>query len=682
MSEQFASDQIFLPLDGISDSEVTLGKNLGPQTINFIPDDEGYLVNYPGRKDYFQRGDVPAYKGTPPGTNGVFSRVHVYRDAFGKTHIIYVRGMSLCVIEGNGFRILHTFVGESINGTAWPHIFTHKDRLIVCNLGDPVLTWDGYQDVVPLGVTEIPAPPTVVVHEDPFLRENDVGVLAQYGLPDILRPDGFWSCVGMWPPGKEPQNYLGNQLVETTEIPGFYRWVIVFGDRYGNRSVASCPSPVMFIQKDEKGPSIDALSDTRDIKHWGLVEWTPPVDNPHIRFVEVYRTLNLHDLKGNDPDVYYREFIQTNIVGHRYTSGPRSDGDISNDLMLDEEAGPPKSTNLGCSWGARIVLRDPENQEVTYFSDEALSGMFRLSTNFYRSRDKVEAYVPAGDRILIITNTTCEVLYQDNDGNIKLLEIYENKGSYYGGTFATFRDQVFGFFNDGFFMFDGSTFTKVPTPYFLIPEHIDRHHNLQRAVIKGDWYFLVVRKDAESVNNNVMMINHLPTQRWYIVEESVNDIAVADEFILGADNSVYVLFNGNTYAESIIHLHGVVGESILEQKTLTNVGLIMDPQSMAAVDLTIYSDDQYDISEGEGISYPSERKIMKDDKPKPYWNRPNTEYGVKWISPNETLVRLKMDKTVPGYKHSVEIKFAAGLPQRVRAAILTMSSGSGDADQR
>ncbi len=440
----------------------------------------------------------------------------------------------------------------------------------------------------------------------------------------------------------------------------------------------------MFVPKDEASDAIDVGSDTKDIKHWALVEWTPPVDNTHIAFVEVYRSMNLHTLKGNDPDVFYREHIQTNTVGHRLTSGPRSDGDISNDLLWDPTTGPPKTTDLGCSWGPRVVLRDPENQEITYFSEEVTFGTFHQTRDFYKARDKVEAYVPAGDRILIITNTTCEVLYQDNDGGIKLLEIYENKGSYYGGTFSTFGDKVFGFFNDGFFMFDGATFTKIPTPYFLMPEHIDRYHRLQQAVVKGDWYFLVVRKDAESTKNNVMLLNHLPTQRWYIVEETVNDVAVADEFILGVDDSIYVLFNGDTYPQSVIHLHGIVGESVLQQRTLSNVGLVIDPQSMAQIDLTLYSDSQYDQSEGSGISYPAERKVNKYDKPLPYWNRPNTVYAGdhSWVSPDETLIQLETDKNIPGYKHSVEIQFAAGLPQRVRAAILTFSDGYGDSDKR
>lgn len=672
---------ILVPLEGLSDQVITDGKHLGEETLNFYPDGEGYLVNYPGRSDRFRRPppELPATVGTPPAKSGTYTRIHIYRDALGEEHIVFVKDTDLCVVEGNGFRVLYSFVGSTVDGVCWPTIFTHENSLIILNQGDYPLRWNGFEDVVPLGIHEILPPPEITVHEDPLIRTFNGA-----GWPWMPDPDaeyGWWSLPGVWPPGEPPDNNLGNQEdADSDPIPGFYAWWAVPFDDFGNRGVPSPVSEVAFVGIDQESSNVNA--GFPDIKHWATVKWTNPKTDWHIAGVEVYRSLNLHNTTGNTIDVAYRDWIQNNIVGSRYTAR-RSDGDIANDLLLDRNILPPKSTNLGASFGQRIVLRDPDQRNISWFSDEVFTGQYRTS-NQYLSKDDVEAYVPIGDRLMIVTHSTCEILYYDNSGNVRYLETYDNKGSYYGRTFATFGNVAFGFFHDGFFMFDGAKFAKVPTPYYIEPNFIDRYHEVQKAVIQGDWYRLAIRKDAQDVDNNVIIMCHLPTQRWFIVEETANDLVVYNEYILGVDDSIYYLYNGNTYAESVLHLEGILpqGKSINDHRVLTQLSLLVDPQSNANIAIEVAGNDRWDTVDGSGISYP--RVNLYGEGVKNHYNKSGLtwEDNPSWISPNDVWLLMSLNDTKSGFKHSIEMTFDAGLPQRVKGLQLAFSGGEDDADKK
>ena len=185
---EIIKQKILVPLDGLSQEAETDGTTLGEETFNFFPDGEGYLVNYPGKTPYFREVQAPedtsdsgvfglgSISGTigsaqnvyttPP--SGKFTRIEIYRDSSGQQHIVFVVDNKLCVVEGNGYREIYTFSGITHDDASYPNIFVHQNKLIIANLGDPMLLWDGFQDVVPLGVTEIPDPPSTSVGLAPW----------------------------------------------------------------------------------------------------------------------------------------------------------------------------------------------------------------------------------------------------------------------------------------------------------------------------------------------------------------------------------------------------------------------------------------------------------------------------------------------------------------------------------
>ena len=687
------SEKINLPLDGLSSSAETDGSKLGEETINFYPDGEGYLINYPGRRDYFYR-DIEDPSpidpvGTPPVTTSDITRIKVYRDGVGQVHIIFVQDGILRVVEGNGYRDLYTFVGRAPDSKYYPDLFVHENRLIIANLGDPLMQWDGFRSVIPVGITEVPDPPYVEVGHDPWIDTFQPTGWSGGVYDPNLEQDGYWGNTLYWWPGRPPiylpgatytNHTLDDDYTRTENYrPTMYRFCIAFFDTDGNFSRPSVGSNVCFVPINTVGEvtaSLHQKIENRDVKNWMRVRWRPPLNNEHINGVVVYRTLDIHEDTGNDDETYFTDWIQLDTVRCRHTS-ISSDSTISGRDLLDSSIRGPMSTDLGASWGPRLVIRDPENQETLLYSDITKWGQFRV-TNIYKAKDKIEAILPLGDRLLIITHSTSEVLYYDQEGNVRYLETYENKGSYYGKSFSVQGNVALGLFNDGFFIFDGKQFNEFETPYFIRDMYIDRFANVQRSVIQGEWYFFSCRKDFISEKNNTILMCHIPTKRWFRVLEQVYDLEVYGEHVIGVDDSIYFLYRGSAYKEATIHIRGILTSSVGREGVLDGISLLIDPQSKGDVSLKVYGGDEWrDSYKGEAISYPSVTTMNKSVM-LPHFNDNKTtwEESAEWTSPNDYWIRAELKGTPVGFRHHTKLTFESGKPQRVKAISFEYSTES------
>lgn len=737
---ELTKHNIFVPLDGLSQEHESDGTRLGEHTVNFFPDGEGYLVNYPGKVKYFKFvpddpepidpqdpgiNDLSSTPGAGPGITvytkppeGKFTRIKLYRDSSKQAHIVFVVDNKLCVVEGNGYRVLYTFVGVQRDGGSYPEIFTHQNYLVVANLGDPVLMWDGFQDAVPLGVTEVPDPPTVSVGLTPWYtnlgeRKNEDGRSVHIrggftgkGDPSLAGGDfsryGYWGNPGVWYSGPidyEPGGHYIGMGVEIDDkydpskwADTYWSWKVQYYDRYGNKGPPSAASAIVQIPKNKAFMVYPAWPETTtfatvpltdwDGKHWATVYWRPPKHDWHIQGVILYKTLDLSEYKANSPDVYYFEYSQDNVNCTRHTS-IAGDSTLTDGTVMGQNVGGPPSTDLAASWGTRIIMRDPIHKERMLYSDATQMGQFRPS-HVYKARDTIEALLPLGDRLLIVTQSTSEILYYNRDGNIAHLETHENKGSYYGRSFAVFGDQAFGLFNDGFFLFNGQSFAQTKSPYFLQKDYIDRWHDVQNSVVQGEWYFLSIRKEMMSDENNFILMCHLPTSRWFQVEESVRDMEVSGEYILGVSDSIYFLYRGAEYPKSSVHLRGVLNKDlgILRESTLSALALFIDPASKKKVTVEITGHNEFEKKTGSGISYPSKSTVRKQTEYYPSWNDGKSQWGENnWVAPNDFHVELQLDNNITAYKHDVKLEFAAGNPQRIKAITAEYSVGSNVADK-
>jgi len=691
MARELVSEKVTIPLDGLSSAAESDGSKLAEDTLNFYPDGEGYLINYPGRRDYFFRDiDDPSPTdpvGTPPSTDKDITRIKIFRDGVGQTHIVFVQAGVLRVVEGNGYRDLYTFSGKSPDGKYYPSLITHEGRLIIANLGDPLMQWDGFRSVVPVGVTETPDPPYVEVGHDPYI--DSFPVLSSFVAGDEYKPnqeqDGYWSNTFYWWPGVPPPYVPGANFVDLFSDadasrfenyrPTQYRFCLAFFDKDGNFSRPSAGSNICFVPRNVKGEVVDqtgsdatkAKVEHYDVKHWMRVRWRPPMNNSHINGVVVYRTLDVNPETGNNPETYFTDWIQLDTVRCRHTS-ISSDAVLSGRDLMDSTVTGPPSTDLAASWGPRLVVRDPNSQESLMYSDITKWGQFRV-TNIYKARDKIEAILPIGDRLLIVTHSTSEVLYYDQEGNVRYLETYENKGSYYGRSFSVQGNIAIGLFNDGFFVFDGKEFTEFETPYYIRDRYIDRFADVQRSVVQGEWYFFSCRKDFTSTKNNQILMCHIPTRRWFKISEQVYDLEVYGEHILGVDDSIYFLYRGDSYDESTIHIKGMLTSNVGREGVLDGISILMDPQSRGDVTLKIYGGDEWrDSYKGSAVSYPAVTTMNKSVM-LPYFNDDKTTWEdlPAWTSPNDYWIRTELKGTPVGFRHHSKLTFESGKPQRIKA---------------
>ena len=725
---QLVKQNILVPLDGLSQEAETDGTVLGEDTYNFFPDGEGYLVNYPGKTSYFRPASTIAKAASPTEVSGTtgsaqliftdppdsklgdFTRVKIYRDQSGQNHIVFVVGDKLCIVEGNGYRVIYTFSGVQYDNASYPTLFMHNNFLVIANLGDPVLIWDGSRDVVPLGVNEIPDPPVASVSRAPWytnLGNNELGgpqftnIDRNHGLRggDFSRY-GYWGNPGIWYSG--PLNYepggtyhglfsSGDYHDQRNWNDTYWKWKVRYFDRYGNLGPASAATPPHLIPKNvalfvwpgfpEKSSDEKVSLSDFDGKSCATVYWRPPKNDWHIAGAVLYKTLDLHQDKANSENVYYKEYTQDNVNCCRHTSMAGDTSLAAAGLMDQDVAGPP-STDLAASWGSRIIMRDPLHKEKMLYSDSGQMGQFRPS-NVYKAKDAIEALLPLGDRLLIVTHSTSEILYYNRNGQIQHLETFENKGSYYGRSFATFGDQAFGLFNDGVFLFNGQQFKQTKSPYFLKKDYIDRWHNVQNSVVQGEWYFLSIRKEMVDLENNHILMCHLPTSRWFQVKESVHDMEVSGDYIVGVSDDIYFLFRGNDYAESKLHIRGLLNRSggVLKESTLSSLSMFLEPASKNDVSVTVSGSNEFDTKTGSAVSYPAKSTVTKDVKYYPYYNDGETDWdSSEWVSPNDFHTEVDLDSNVTAYKH--DIKFTFNGPQRIKAIGIEYGIGLDIADKK
>lgn len=668
--------ELLLPLaPGLGDQEESSFAQLGDGTVNFYPDGEGYIVNYPGKTDIFKRPQQPpSYLGTPPPLGTSITRVLAFRDVRRKEHVVFVRGAELCVVYGNSYRVIYTFGGQDFeNGKFFPTLFVHEAKLIIANLGDPVLLWDGIKEVHPLGVQETPLPPQPRTGKAPWTESYADGTDKAYGP---------WAYRVFWWPGAHPVNGPGQNLGAdaVTKVHTLTELVVQFFDEYGNHGPPSPPSNTIDVKPDTliSAPSSgnEIYTDTPEYNspEFLVFDYYPPQVESHIVGVRVGRTLNLNlDGGAGARGVYFTEVVVPDTTTGRGVC-LLTDGQLANSTPIDLLTRGPTQAAIGCSWNRRVLLAGHEDPYVVSISDLGLFGQFRTT---YRAADHVKAIVPMGDRVVVVTRSTVETLY-DNNGATAILEQNRAYGSIYGRSFVEVGNTVFGLWNHGFGFYDGTKLTLVPAPYFLQDVYVDARSYVYAAVKNGDWYYLSVRKDLVTTGQNYLLLFHLVTHQWYLLNESVYDVAVWQGAVLGCNDSLYQLFRG-TAAMATLVVKGLVpaGRNMLNQRSLTSFRLLLEPSSVATLELEIDGDltsEQGTTTQRPFHSLPSRSAGERQEHPLPYWST-DFQYAETpaWVAPRDVWVSGVYNLMVVGYSHSMKLKAPAGHPLRLKALGLTFS---------
>ena len=651
-------DKVLLFLEGLTELQQAKPILLGPETINFYPTTDGYLQNYPGKEDYFDRdkGDSGLTDGwgTPPLLTVSWSKIFSFFDYLHVEHLVAVGDNKLYEIIGNGVVELYEFKGRQVNGICFPTMFVHESKLIILNEGDEPLLWDGVDGVTPLGVSEIPPAPIIVSVYNPMTKTIPA--------PDPYTAGNIWYH---WRDGYLNGAGTEREDAAATLIWGVYKVVAQFVDKYGNHGKASPPSPSVGTQPKHATDDWDSIS--------AQMIWEPPSKNEHIHYVRTGRTLTLNDDDAaplGDASIFFTEYLVEGTTLHRRWLRIK-DSALASRTLIDMDVHGPPSAVFGFSFANRIWLY---SEGVWQYSDLVLFGQFRASQQVVPLTESVVG-LPAGDRAFIIGERSTEVWYESAAGPALLEQDTEN-GSRHGTSFVAVGDGViFGLWNFGFGFYDGKTHKPVATPYYIEKYYVNSlSSNFNSAVKIGDWYYLPVQKDNESANNNVILMFNFHTGKWYIVADFVRDIGFWNEEIVGVSNSIYVLYRGGTYPVSIISTAGIVADNVNRQRTVSDLRLLMEPSSLNTISLSVFGEERASEELGTGTAMPIDSVNRINPITYPFWSKVDENYGVDWQTPGDAWLQITHAKPVSGFYHKVKATFPAGHLVRIKGIELTYSN--------
>ena len=647
---------------------------LGDGSFNFLFDDEGYLVNYSGSTDLFVReDDPPAYRADPPPLTAI-TRMAVFRDIRNVEHIVFVQVDTLYEVQGNGYRKLYKFLGRSVTNGYYPDLVVHESKLIIINFGDPVLVWNGLTGVVPLGVQETPLPPEVWSGAVPLADNSTYG----YGISHAY---GAWAYRPYWWTGKTPVSgpCLNMAANGTDKAWGLYELVVQFVDEYGNKGAVSPPSRAMLVRPivTVSSPANVPANEYTDTPEWDnpsflMGDCYPPLLDPHIYGVIWGRTLSLNDDGGAGArGVYFEEITYEGTACSRVTC-VKLDSILAASNQIDTEVRGPPTASFGWSWKQRTFLAGLEDPCEVWWSDKIYFGQFRLK-NVWRLRDHFRAGVPLGDRLVLISRSSVETLYELQDGNLGILEQNFGQGSTYGRSFIDVGGAIFGLWNDGFGFYDGAQHTFVEAPYYIKNLYLDERLTVNSAIKWGDYYVLSVRKDAVSTDNNYLVLYHMRRKAWFLLKETAHDLAVWKGLLIGTDDTINALHKGEP-TEAKIVLQGVMPpeSSPLGRRNLGSIRFFMEPSSIEETTLVARSDLTLDVDRvGAHHTMPSNLLGQSGNNPVGYWDE-LVAYATEpyWSSPRDVWVPFPADNIVPGYTHTLEFTFPAGHKVRLKGVAL------------
>ena len=646
--------KVLLFLNGLLGMEQAKKLYLDDGTVNFYPVDEGYLQNYPGRLDVYDRtkgdpGSTDTYL-APPALSASYTRVASFVDFLGISHLVVVKGNKLYEKDSNGLKELATFRGYNVAGSYYPSMFVHQSKLVILNSDDTPMIWDGVDGVTPLGVHEVPAPPVNIASENPYTASMATN---PYTAGNVWY--NFRLGVIVCGPAKRDDG--------TTAIDGWYQTLIQLVDKYGNHGRASAPSST-FVNLHE----ITASPWQRTSFN---CTWSNPLIDNHIHFVRQARTLTLNPDDaaplGNISD-YYTEAILEGTTCTRRTQR-YTDSVLIGRYKIELDVGPPPSSGVGVSFGGRIWVLDSNG--LLWYSDLLLFGQFR-PTQVVRPYSRGTVLVPAGDRLFVIGHSSTEVYYEGENGPA-LLEQDISNGSSYGSTFVAIGDgAIFGLWNEGFGTYDGKTHNYLMAPDYIERGYVKTITETSTAKKINDWYIMPIKKGQQSGGNNILLMFSFKRTQWYIIEETVNDICYWEEEIIGVDNSIYVLFRGATFPAAKIHTAGLVLSELSSETTVVDVRLLMEPSSFNTVSLTVSGEQIRSAEVGSGYAYPMKTINMHEIDPEIYWD--GGDYGTDWLAPGDVFLQMRHPKPVVGFYHRFKAEFVAGHLVRVKAIEISISA--------
>jgi len=278
-----------------------------------------------------------------------------------------------------------------------------------------------------------------------------------------------------------------------------------------------------------------------------IVEWMRPSDKgptgigTDITHVYVSRTGNT--IADPDAGAYFVQGV------YPFTQNRTTDNKAGLSLAVEGDNFPPVKAGIGCSFKGILVFSGNHEDPYGVFYSKPDAWEAWPPLNYYKASDIVTAVLPLSDRVVVVTESTVETLtYDSNNAVFGLSRKDDRRGSILGKSLVVYKDNIFGFFTDGYGIHDGFQYKGVDNDIDEMFAFIDRH-NADRinAIIdpKSGYYCCVSVNSSSTEGNTSILYFDFNRNAWYRISpgKKIGCMWQDDEYILLGSVGDFFIFD-------------------------------------------------------------------------------------------------------------------------------------------
>ena len=653
---------------GESEHEFKNPGSISPRSYNFLPDRRGFLRTY--------RGSKPLYGPFGPGGEGEdplspiagkwVTAGRSFIDIFGRRRRVIVAGSDIYTIDGYDFTLLFSYPSEveiEDDGNAHVTIIEHQNHVIFFHPAHPPLKWNGDEPVNWVGVREVPMQPEVhtvwlgsgdplntLVWRDYMFGHTDADILTWNAMAHSI-----WGANigGQTDQSYVPPVYLQDDQPNGTEgTDAQYQWKVAFQN--SNGQVGRWSAPIAWrVRPTDEGDKDKSDEHRKQTRKMPTVEWFRPEDvgptgiGTDITHTWVARTGNT--VADPDAGAYFLQGI------YPYTQNRTTDNKAGLSLAIEEDNFAPVNGGLGCKWREILFLSgNRDDPHGVWYSKpgfwEAWPGI-----NYYKASDIVTAVLPLSDRVVVVTESTIEVLSFDaQSSQFGLFRKDDRRGSMLGRSLVVYKDNIFGLFTDGYGLFDGFQYKGVDSDQDELFSYIDRHNadRVMAVVDPKSGYWCTVNFDAKTASGSTLVLHFdFTNNAWYRVKDSgIMSIWHEDEdIVVGGYENVFLFDKGGGSDEGALleiaktEFSETDSRASVVFKSVRAIYLLTGSTANLTADVDFYADENLStpLSTGTYSLRGSAYFSFQDSRMDPAWDSAIWDSdGAEWVAPRRVWQKV------------------------------------------
>jgi hypothetical protein len=487
---------VFNPVRGETGQRFAPRGFVGPRTLNVFPDNRGFLRGY--------RGNQQVLFGTHANWAGLcIVEALVFVNRRGETKRVFITdNYKAWSLEGINPVLIHTFYGPV-------KLVAFQDLCLFLSATEPPRKWDGIEAVTFLGIREVPRAPEIRLALGAHRMWYDYFRRGQtWGIHNISESDPHdWYI--------PPSPLQDRNPVTDDQFQKMYEWSISFYNTRGQVGRRSAPTLLVIPSAGDIAADRSTWTPADGSLHnfaWPIVEWLPDYEQEDIAGVVVWRTVN--EIVAEESGMF--QLAYTIPLPCTRVTDTKADGALA--TAYDEYGGYPGPQGLiGCVFHDTVLIAgDPEDPRIVRWSKAGYAEDWPV-LNAYRASDSITALLPLSKSVVVVTKSSIETLAQNEDGTFSQARVEATKGSIFGRTLVVYKDNVIGFWNCGFGIFDGFTFKQLNDSLGALSDEIDVDQNAFAWVSPDGMFFVATQ--TRGVGQETL-VYHFAFNAWFRLQQS------------------------------------------------------------------------------------------------------------------------------------------------------------------